>query len=74
KKVTNRLNLNDRVIFTGYKTKEEMEEYILDSCIFLLTSWSEREDITSFFVQRHCTAPVLNNFFVLSIINNALLR
>lgn len=41
KKVTNRLNLNDRVIFTGYKTKEEMEEYILDSCIFLLTSWSE---------------------------------
>ena len=35
------LKLSKRVIFTGYKTKEEMEEYILDSSIFLLTSWSE---------------------------------
>ena len=41
KKKAGDLDLTDRVIFTGYKTKEEMEEYILDSSIFLLTSWSE---------------------------------
>ena len=41
KKLTSNLDLDKRVIFTGYKTKEEMEEYILDSSIFLLTSWSE---------------------------------
>lgn len=41
KNITNKLNLNDRVIFTLYKTKEEMQEYLLDSSIFLLTSESE---------------------------------
>lgn len=41
KKLTNDYSLDERVIFTGYKTKEEMEEYILNSSIFLLTSWSE---------------------------------
>ena len=41
KKEVDNLELNDRIIFTGYKTKEEMEEYLLDSSLFLLTSWSE---------------------------------
>ena len=33
--------LTDRVIFTGYKNKVEMEEYILDSCVFAMTSITE---------------------------------
>lgn len=41
KSIVDKDKLNDKVIFTGYKTKEEMEEYICDSSIFLLTSWSE---------------------------------
>lgn len=41
KNITNKLNLNDRVIFTLYKTKEEMKEYLLDSSAFLLASESE---------------------------------
>ena len=34
-------NLDDRVIFTGYKTQEEMKPYLLDSKIFLMTSLTE---------------------------------
>lgn len=40
-KIVDDLNLSKRVIFTGYKNKEEMEEYILKSKVFLLTSTSE---------------------------------
>ena len=41
KELVNNKNLNDRVIFTGYKTKDEMEKYILDSKIFAMTSLTE---------------------------------
>ena len=41
KKTADKQEVSSRVIFTGYKTKEEMEEYIKDSCLFLLTSSSE---------------------------------
>ncbi len=41
KEIVNNKNLNDRVIFTGYKKKDEMEEYILDSSVFAMTSESE---------------------------------
>ena len=41
KKKAEKESVQDRVIFTGYKTKEEMEEYFEDSSIFLLTSLSE---------------------------------
>ena len=40
-KLVEDLDLSKRVIFTGYKNKEEMEEYILNSKVFLLTSISE---------------------------------
>ena len=35
------LNLEDRVILTGYKNKEEIEEYMLDSSLFLMASLTE---------------------------------
>ena len=41
KKLTKELSLNDRVIFTGYKTKEEIKEYMLNSNIFLMASETE---------------------------------
>lgn len=37
----NELNLKDRVILTGYKNKEEIEEYMLKSSLFLMASISE---------------------------------
>ena len=41
KEIVKEMKLEERVIFTGYKTKKEMEEYILKSRLFLLTSLSE---------------------------------
>ena len=41
KELVNQKDLTDRVIFTGYLTKEEMKKYILDSSLFLMTSISE---------------------------------
>lgn len=37
----NELDLNDRVILTGYKNKEEIEEYMLKSSLFLMASVTE---------------------------------
>ena len=41
KVLANELSLNDRVIFTGYKTKGEIKEYMLNSSIFLMASETE---------------------------------
>ena len=41
KQLTSELNLEERVIFTGYKTKEEIKEYMLKSNIFLMASETE---------------------------------
>lgn len=35
------LGLEDRVILTGYKNKEEIEKYMLESCLFLMASETE---------------------------------
>lgn len=35
------LGLVDRVILTGYKNKEEIEKYMLESCLFLMASETE---------------------------------
>ena len=40
-KLVDELNLCDRVIFTGYKTHDEIEKYMLDSCLFLMASLTE---------------------------------
>lgn len=37
----NDLNMNDRIILTGYKNKEEIEEYMLNSSLFLMASETE---------------------------------
>lgn len=36
-----KLNLKDRVILTGYKNKEEIEKYMLNSSLFLMASLTE---------------------------------
>lgn len=41
KNLTSELNIEDRVIFTGYKTKEEIKNYMLNSNIFLMASETE---------------------------------
>lgn len=41
KKKVNKLNLSDRVIFTGYLDSKDQEDYYLDSCVFAMTSVSE---------------------------------
>lgn len=41
KSLTKELSLNNRVIFTGYKTKDEIKEYMLNSNIFLMASETE---------------------------------
>ncbi len=41
KKQVNEMGLADRVILTGYKTKEEMIPYMMDSSVFALTSTRE---------------------------------
>lgn len=41
KETAKKYNVSDRVIFTGYKSKEEMIPYIMDSSVFLMTSISE---------------------------------
>ena len=41
KKLTKELKVEDRVIFTGYKTKEEIKDYMLSSSIFLMASETE---------------------------------
>lgn len=41
KKIIKELNLEDRVIMTGYLNKEQQKEYWLNSCIFTMTSVSE---------------------------------
>lgn len=40
-KLINDLNMNDRIILTGYKNKEEIEEYMLKSSLFLMASETE---------------------------------
>lgn len=40
-KLIDDLGLNDRVILTGYKTHEEIEKYMLNSCLFLMASLTE---------------------------------
>ena len=40
-KLIKELKLNDRVILTGYKTHDEIEEYMLNSCLFLMASITE---------------------------------
>jgi len=40
-KLVDELNLKDRVILTGYKNKQEIEEYMLKSSIFLMASLTE---------------------------------
>lgn len=35
------LNVEDKVVFTGYKTKEEIKKYMLSSSIFLMASETE---------------------------------
>ena len=40
-KLINDLNMNDRIILTGYKNKEEIEEYMLNSSLFLMASETE---------------------------------
>ena len=39
--LVNDLGLNDRVFLTGYKNKQEIEKYLLNSSIFLMASVSE---------------------------------
>lgn len=41
KKLINDLNLNNKVILTGYKNKEEINKYMLDSSLFLMASITE---------------------------------
>ena len=41
KLLINNLQLNDRVILTGYKNKNEIEEYMLKSSLFLMASLTE---------------------------------
>lgn len=41
KLLINNLKLNDRVILTGYKNKNEIEEYMLKSSLFLMASLTE---------------------------------
>lgn len=41
KRLTKELNIEDRVIFTGYKTKAEIKNYMLSSSIFLMASETE---------------------------------
>ncbi len=41
KRLTSELNIEDRVIFTGYKTKEEIKNYMLNSNLFLMASETE---------------------------------
>ena len=41
KKLINDLNLNNKVILTGYKNKEENNKYMLDSSLFLMASITE---------------------------------
>ena len=41
KKIITEKDLDGKVILTGYKTKMQMEKYILDSKVFLMTSISE---------------------------------
>lgn len=36
-----KLNLKDKVVLTGYKTKQEIEDYMLESSIFLMASVTE---------------------------------
>ena len=40
-KLINDLNMNDRIILTGYKNKEEIEKYMLKSSLFLMASETE---------------------------------
>ena len=40
-KLIKKLNLEGRVILTGYKNKKEIEKYMLDSSLFLMASVSE---------------------------------
>lgn len=40
-KLISELNLEDRVILTGYKNKKEIEEYMLKSSLFLMASLTE---------------------------------
>lgn len=41
KKLINDLNLKNKVILTGYKNKEEINKYMLDSSLFLMASITE---------------------------------
>ena len=41
KKLIDDLNLNNKVILTGYKNKEEINKYMLDSSLFLMASITE---------------------------------
>lgn len=41
KELVKEKDLENRVVFTGYLTKEEMKKYILDSKVFLMTSLTE---------------------------------
>lgn len=41
KKQTDDLKLNDKIDFTGFLSKEEIEDYLLNSTFFLMTSKSE---------------------------------
>ena len=41
KKLIEELNLKDRVMLTGYKNKEEIEKYMLNSSLFLMASLTE---------------------------------
>lgn len=40
-KLINDLNMNERITLTGYKNKEEIEEYMLKSSLFLMASETE---------------------------------
>ncbi len=41
KDIVHSKNLDDRIIFTGYLSQEDMRPYLLDSSIFLMTSLTE---------------------------------
>lgn len=38
---TKKLGLNNRVLFEGYRSREEQKEYMLNSCVFAMTSETE---------------------------------